>query len=47
MKNKWVFVVDGFGCVGLEVLMSNIISKGDKVLVFVLGCFGNLGIEFV
>ncbi|WP_421022633.1 alanine--glyoxylate aminotransferase family protein [Limosilactobacillus fermentum] len=44
-KNKWAFAVDGSGRAGLEALMSNIISKGDKVLVPVLGRFGNLGIE--
>ncbi len=44
-KNKWAFAVDGSGHAGLEALMSNIISKGDKVLVPVLGRFGNLGIE--
>ncbi|MGY0292746.1 alanine--glyoxylate aminotransferase family protein [Limosilactobacillus fermentum] len=44
-KNKWASAVDGSGRAGLEALMSNIISKGDKVLVPVLGRFGNLGIE--
>lgn len=44
-QNQWAFPVDGSGRAGLEALISNIVSPGDKVLVPVLGRFGELAIE--
>lgn len=44
-KNRWAFPVDGSGRAGVEALISSIVSPGDKVLVPILGRFGDLAAE--
>lgn len=44
-KNQWSFPIDGSGRAGVEALISNIVSPGDKVLVPIYGRFGELGAE--
>jgi (S)-ureidoglycine-glyoxylate aminotransferase len=41
-KNRWTFLVDGTARAGIEALLTSIISPGDKVLVPILGRFGEL-----
>ncbi len=41
-KNHWTFLVDGTARAGIETLLTSIISPGDKVVVPVLGRFGQL-----
>lgn len=40
-------LVDGMFCVGIEVVLVLCIELGDKVLVFIFGCFGYLLCEIV
>lgn len=44
-KNHWAFPVDGSGRAGVEAIISSIVSKGDSVLVPILGRFGELSAE--
>jgi (S)-ureidoglycine-glyoxylate aminotransferase len=41
-KNHWTFLVDGTARAGIEAIMPSIIVPGDKVLVPILGRFGQL-----
>lgn len=34
-------------CVGIEVVLVLVIELGDKVFVFIFGCFGYLFVEIV
>jgi (S)-ureidoglycine-glyoxylate aminotransferase len=40
--NHWTFLVDGTARAGIEAILTSVISTGDKVLVPVLGRFGQL-----
>lgn len=40
-------MVDGILRVGIEVVLVFVIESGDKVLVFIFGCFGYLFVEIV
>jgi len=40
--NHWTFLVDGTARAGIEAMLTSIISPGDKVLVPILGRFGEL-----
>ena len=44
-ENRWTFPVSGTGRSGLEALLMNVIEKGDRVLVPVIGKFGHLTAE--
>ena len=46
-QNKWSYPVDGTSRAGIEAVISSIVSKGDKVLVPVIGRFGHLLIELI
>ncbi|MDH3451768.1 MAG: alanine--glyoxylate aminotransferase family protein, partial [Gammaproteobacteria bacterium] len=41
-QNHWTFLVDGTARAGIEAILTSVISPGDKVLVPVLGRFGQL-----
>ncbi len=40
--NRWTFLIDGTARAGIEALLTSVILPGDKVLVPVLGRFGQL-----
>ena len=41
-KNRWTLLVDGTARAGIEALLTSVITPGDKVLVPILGRFGQL-----
>ena len=41
-KNHWTLLVDGTARAGIEALLTSVITPGDKVLVPILGRFGQL-----
>lgn len=45
--NKWSYPIDGTSRAGIEAVISSIVEPGDKVLIPVIGRFGNLLIELV
>ncbi|WP_026867666.1 pyridoxal-phosphate-dependent aminotransferase family protein [Jeotgalicoccus marinus] len=45
--NKWSYPIDGTSRAGIEAAISSIVEPGDKVLIPVIGRFGNLLIELV
>lgn len=45
--NKWSYPIDGTSRAGIEAVISSIVEPSDKVLIPVIGRFGNLLIELV
>ena len=41
-ENHWTFLIDGTARAGIEAVLTSIITPGDKVLVPILGRFGEL-----
>jgi len=39
-KNEWTFALSGTGTSGMEAALTNLIEPGDKVLVAIIGYFG-------
>lgn len=46
-KNKWSFPIDGTSRAGIEAVIASIVKPGDKVLVPIIGRFGQLLVELV